>query len=139
MKYLIFLIPCVSLLYSSVTKLLWPESIVRHDLRKISEQGFRKHILKSSWLKLIVGTCLIISYFFIEIEVKLLWVVMGAILILTPLFFFLKKSADSDVGPMFASITEMVISKMVKKKRKQALVSIVILAAWIYSWRIVIT
>ncbi len=138
MKYLVFLIPCASLIYSSATKLLWPERIVRHDLREISERGFRKHILRSSWSTLIIGTCLISSYGFIHVEVRALWVVLGAILIITPLFFFLRKSADSAVEPMFSSITEIAVSKMVQKKRCQALGSLAMLAAWIYSWRAIL-
>jgi hypothetical protein len=138
MKYLVFLIPCASLIYSSVTKLLWPERIVRRDLREISEQGLRKHILRSSWLTLVMGICLIISYGFIEIALRMLWVIMGASLVLTPLFFFLNKSADSDVEPILASITERAVNKLVQKKRWQALGSLAMLAAWIYSWRFIL-
>jgi len=139
MKYLIFLIPCATLLYSVLSKLLWPERIIKHDLDKISEQGVRKYILKSSWKTLIIGTCMIIAYFFIEIELKTLWIIMGAIIIFIPIFFFLKKSADTDVKSMFANISEITISKMIQKKRVQALGSLVILIAWIYSWRVVFT
>ncbi len=139
MKYLFFLIPCVSLLYSAATKLLWPESVVRRDLREISEQGFRKHMLRSSWLTLIVGACLIISCSFIEVEAGVLWVVLGAILIITPFFFFLMKSADSAVEPMFARITETAVRKLVQEKRWQAFGSLAMFAAWIYSWRIILT
>jgi hypothetical protein len=122
-----------------LSKLLWPERIIKHDLDKISEQGVRKYILKSSWKTLIIGTCMIIAYFFIEIELKTLWIIMGAIIIFIPIFFFLKKSADTDVKSMFANISEITISKMIQKKRVQALGSLVILIAWIYSWRVVFT
>ena len=133
MKYIIFLVPCVSLLYSALSKLLWPEKMVRRELKQVSEKGLRKHVLTSSWPAVITGACFLASYTFAELGV--LWIIIGLISFITPLFVLFRKSDEAEVASMFSNIPDEAVDTMIRKRRTQAFGSIVLLMVWIYSWR----
>jgi hypothetical protein len=133
MEYFIFAVPCVSLLYSALSKLIWPEEMVRRELRQVSEKGLRKHVLTSSWPAVITGACFLASYYFAELGV--LWVIIGLISFITPLFILFRKSDESEVASMFSNIPEEAVDTMIRKRRTQAYGSIALLVVWIYSWR----
>ena len=133
MEYFIFLVPCVSLLYSALSKLIWPEKMVRRELRQVSEKGLRKHVLTSSWAALMTGACFFASYYFADLGI--IWIIIGLISFITPLFVLFRKSDESDVASMFSNVTDEVVAAMIRKRRSQAFGSILLLIAWFYSWR----
>jgi hypothetical protein len=136
-EFLLFIVPCLTLLYTGLTKLIWPERMVRRDLRRISEMGFRKHFLTSSWRALITSVCFFLAQEFIDL--KVLWISMGVIILLAPIFFYLRGSVGEYGESMFNNISDEKIGKLIRKKRKQALVSFAVLALWLYSWRNLLT
>jgi hypothetical protein len=132
-EFLLFIVPCLTLLYTGLTKLIWPKQMVRRDLRRISEMGFRKHLLTSSWRSLITSFCFFWAHEFIEL--KVLWISMGVIILIAPIFFYVRGSVGEYGESMFNNINDEKIGKLTHKKRKQAFVSLAVLVLWLYSWR----
>jgi hypothetical protein len=132
-EFLLFIVPCLTLLYTGLTKLIWPEQMVRRDLRRISEMGLRKHLLTSSWRSLITSVCFFLAQEFIDL--KALWISMAVIILIAPIFFYLRGSVGEYRESMFNNINDEKIEKLIRKKRKQALVSFAVLLLWVYSWR----
>ena len=132
-EVLLFIIPCLTLLYTGLTKLIWPEHMVRRDVRRISEMGFRKHFLTSSWRALITSVCFFLAQEFIDL--KVLWISMAVIILIAPIFFYVKGSVGEYGEAMFNNINDEKTEKLIRKKRKQALVSLAVLLLWLYSWR----
>jgi hypothetical protein len=136
-EFLLFVIPCLTLLYTGLTKLIWPEQMVRRDLRRISEMGLRKHFLASSWPALITSVCFFLAQEFIDL--KVLWISMGVIILIAPIFFYLKGSVGEYGESMFNNINDEKIEKLIRKKRKQGFVSLAVLVLWLFSWRNLLT
>jgi len=136
-EFVLFIVPCLTLLYTGLTKLIWPEYMVRRDLRRISEMGLRKHLLTSSWRALITSFCFFLAQGFIDLEV--LWISMGVIVLIAPIFFYVRGSVGEYAKSMFNNINDEKIEKLIRKKRKQALVSLAVLLLWVYSWRNLLT
>ena len=132
-EFLLFIVPCLTLLYTGLTKLIWAERMVRRDLRRISEMGFRKHFLTSSWPALITSFCFFLAHDFIDL--KALWISMGVIILIAPIFFYVRGSVGEYAESMFNNINDEKIEKLIRKKHNQALVSIAVLVLWLYSWR----
>ena len=136
-EFLLFIVPCLTLLYTGLTKLIWPEHMVRRDLRRISEMGFRKHFLTSSWLALITSVCFFLAQEFIDL--KVLWILVGVIILVAPIFFYLRGSVGEYGESMFNNISDETVEKLIRKKRKQGVVSLAVLLMWLYSWRNLLT
>jgi hypothetical protein len=136
-ELLLFIVPCLTLLYTGLTKLIWPEQMVRRDLRRISEMGLRKHFLTSSWRAVITSICFFLAHEFIDL--KGLWISMGVVILVAPIFFYLRGSVGEYGESMFNNMNDEKIGKVVHKKRKQGLVSLAVLLLWLYSWRNLLT
>jgi hypothetical protein len=132
-EFLLFIVPCLTLLYTGLTKLIWPEQMVRRDLRRISEMGFRKHFLASSWRAILTSVCFFLAHKFVDL--KVLWISMGVIIVIAPIFFYLRGSVGEYGESMFNNMNDEKIGKLIHKKRKQAFVSLAVLVLWVYSWR----
>jgi hypothetical protein len=95
--------------------------------------GFRKHFLTSSWRALITSVCFFLAREFIDL--KVLWISMGVIILIAPIFFYLRESVGEYGEAMFNNMNDEKIKKLIRKKRKQGFISIAILLLWLYSWR----
>jgi hypothetical protein len=60
---------------------------------------------------------------------------MGVIILIAPIFFYLRGSVGEYGESMFNNMNDEKIEKLIRKKRKQALVSLAVLLLWVYSWR----
>ncbi len=125
------------MLYAIAINLVWPEQTLRKYFDEISKHGFRKHELRSSLPKIIIGLCFVFSYPHVDFPV--LWVVLGFLALLVPVFFLLKKSADQDVESMFENVNEEIIQSGIKKRRVQSIYKTAMLVAWLFSWRQIVT
>ena len=64
---------------------------------------------------------------------------MGVIILIAPIFFYVRGSVGEYAESMFNNINDEKIEKLIRKKHKQALVSIAVLVLWLYSWRNLLT
>ncbi len=64
---------------------------------------------------------------------------MGVIILIAPIFFYLRGSVGEYGESMFNNMNDEEIEKLIRKKRKQALVSLAVLLLWVYSWRNLLT
>jgi len=99
--------------------------------------GFRKHFLTSSWLALITSVCFFLAQEFIDL--KVLWILVGVIILVAPIFFYLRGSVGEYGESMFNNISDETVEKLIRKKRKQGVVSLAVLLMWLYSWRNLLT
>jgi len=136
-EILLFIVPCLTLLYTGLTKLIWPEQMVRRDLRRISEMGLRKHFLTSSWRAVITSFCFFLAPEFIDLEI--LWISMGVIILIAPIFFYFRGSVGEYGEAMFNNVSDETVEKLIRKKRRQAFISLAVLVLWVYSWRHLLT
>lgn len=100
---------------------------------EISKHGFRKHELRASLPKIIIGLCFVFLYPYAKHPI--FWVVLGSLALVVPVFFFFKKSVDQDVKSMLENVTEAIIQSGIKKRRIQSLYKIAMLVAWLFYWR----
>jgi hypothetical protein len=136
-EFLLFVVPCLTLLYSGLTKLILAEWGVRRDVKRISEMGFRNYLIISSWRAVLTSVCFFLARGFVDL--KVLWISVGVILLIAPIFFTVRGSGGEYVESMFNPINEEQLERLIRKKRKQGLVSIALLLLWIYSWRNLLT
>jgi hypothetical protein len=73
------------------------------------------------------------------IDLKVLWISMGVIILIAPIFFYLKGSVGEYGESMFNNINDEKIEKLIRKKRKQGFVSLAVLVLWLFSWRNLLT
>ena len=64
---------------------------------------------------------------------------MGVIILVAPIFFYLRGSVGEYGESMFNNMNDEKIGKVVHKKRKQGLASLAVLLLWLYSWRNLLT
>ena len=64
---------------------------------------------------------------------------MGVIVLIAPIFFYIRGSVGEYGESMFNNINDEKIEKLIRKKRKQGLVSLAVLLLWLYSWRDLLT
>jgi hypothetical protein len=95
--------------------------------------GLRKHFLTSSWRAVITSFCFFLAPEFIDL--KILWISMGVIILIAPIFFYFRGSVGEYGDLMFTNVNAETIEKLIRKKRMQAFVSIAVLLLWLYSWR----
>jgi hypothetical protein len=135
MKYILFIIPSLIMLYAIISNLVWPEQTLRKYLSGVSNYGFRRHELRSSGPKIAMGICFILSY--PHASYTLVWVVLGILALLIPVFFLLNKNTDQDIKPVIEN--EDTIQNGIKKRRIQSFYKIAMLVVWIISWRQIFT
>jgi hypothetical protein len=125
------------LLFGIAKNLVCPEKTLRKYFKDISDYGFRKNELRSSWPNTIVGLCFIFSYPYIQF--RIIWFILGALALFIPIFFIIKRSVDQDVESMLKNVNEEAIQRGIKKRRIQSFYKIAMLVAWLFSWNQIIT
>ena len=137
MKYILFSIPCFLFLFTIVCKLAWPEWYIRQYYKGVSKHGIRNHELRSSWPSLLLASCIFLAYPYLVFPI--LWIIFALFVLIIPIFFFLRKSADRDMQHRFENPSDDLICIGIKKKRKQSVLNIAVLITWLYSWKHIFT
>lgn len=135
-KIIIFILPCILVIVGNLKKIFISKSTILKKRERMKKIGIRMQYLITSIPSLIASVCYLASVKYIQYY-SIPWIIIALITIISVIFITLFKPAD-DIGRVVLYQMEdkdvKNLAPIYKKEKKRAILSLMALILWIFSW-----